>query len=93
VYGINDAGGFIQLTGEVGTGKTTTIRSLLARSPNNADIALIINPRLSPVEFLQAICEELGVEVPTPRSATARCWSTCSIASCCASTPRAGARC
>ncbi len=33
VYGINDAGGFIQLTGEVGTGKTTTIRSLLARAP------------------------------------------------------------
>jgi len=63
VYGINDAGGFIQLTGEVGTGKTTTIRSLLARSPNNADIALIINPRLSPVEFVQAICEELGVDV------------------------------
>jgi general secretion pathway protein A len=65
VYGINDAGGFIQLTGEVGTGKTTTIRSLLARSPNNADIALIINPKLSPLEFLQAICEELGVEVPS----------------------------
>ncbi len=65
VYGINDAGGFIQLTGEVGTGKTTTIRSLLARSPNNADIALIINPKLSPLEFLQAICEELGVDVPT----------------------------
>ena len=63
VYGINDAGGFIQLTGEVGTGKTTTIRSLLARSPHNADIALIINPRLSPLEFVQAICEELGVEV------------------------------
>ena len=63
VYGINDAGGFIQLTGEVGTGKTTTIRSLLTRSPNNADIALIINPRLTPLEFVQAICEELGVEV------------------------------
>jgi general secretion pathway protein A len=63
VYGINDAGGFIQLTGEVGTGKTTTIRSLLARSPQNADIALVINPRLSPLEFLQAICEELGLEV------------------------------
>ncbi len=65
VYGINDAGGFIQLTGEVGTGKTTTIRSLLARSPQNADIALVINPRLSPLEFLQAICEELGIDVPT----------------------------
>jgi general secretion pathway protein A len=64
VYGINDAGGFIQLTGEVGTGKTTTIRSLLARSPQYADIALVINPRLSPLEFLQAICEELGIEVP-----------------------------
>lgn len=63
VYGINDAGGFIQLTGEVGTGKTTTIRSLLARAPKNAEIALVINPRLSPLDFLQTICEELGVGV------------------------------
>jgi len=63
VYGINEAGGFIQLTGEVGTGKTTTIRSLLARAPRNAEIALIINPRLSPLEFLQTICEELGIGV------------------------------
>lgn len=63
VYGINEAGGFIQLTGEVGTGKTTTIRSLLARAPGNAEIALIINPRLSPLDFLQTICEELGVGV------------------------------
>ena len=61
VYGINEAGGFIQLTGEVGTGKTTTIRSLLARAPGNAEIALIINPRLSPLDFLQTICEELGI--------------------------------
>jgi general secretion pathway protein A len=64
VYGINDAGGFIQLTGEVGTGKTTTIRSLLAQAPKNAEIALVINPRLSPLEFLQTICEELGVGMP-----------------------------
>ena len=64
VYGINDAGGFIQLTGEVGTGKTTTIRSLLARAPKNAEIALVINPRLSPLDFLRTICEELGVGVP-----------------------------
>ena len=60
VYGINEAGGFIQLTGEVGTGKTTTIRSLLARAPKNAEIALILNPRLSPGEFLRSLCEELG---------------------------------
>jgi general secretion pathway protein A len=64
IYGITEAGGFIQLTGEVGTGKTTTIRSLLARVPRNAEIALIINPRMSPLEFLQTICEELGLGVP-----------------------------
>jgi general secretion pathway protein A len=61
VYGINEAGGFIQLTGEVGTGKTTIIRSLLARTPQNAEIALILNPRLSPREFLLSLCEELGL--------------------------------
>jgi general secretion pathway protein A len=61
VYGINEAGGFIQLTGEVGTGKTTTIRSLLARAPKNAEIALILNPRMGPGEFLLALCEELGL--------------------------------
>jgi general secretion pathway protein A len=63
-YGITEAGGFIQLTGEVGTGKTTTIRTLLARAPKNAEIALIINPRMSPVEFVQTICEELGLGLP-----------------------------
>jgi general secretion pathway protein A len=63
VYGINEAGGFIQLTGEVGTGKTTTIRSLLARAPKNAEIALILNPKLSPEEFLRSLCEELGLGI------------------------------
>jgi general secretion pathway protein A len=64
VYGITDAGGFIQLTGEVGTGKTTIIRSLLARRPENAEIALILNPRLDARQFLQTICEELGLQLP-----------------------------
>jgi len=63
VYGINEAGGFIQLTGEVGTGKTTVVRSLLAQAPKHAEIALILNPRMTPAEFLLAICEELGVRV------------------------------
>jgi general secretion pathway protein A len=62
VYGITDAGGFIQLTGEVGTGKTTVIRTLLARKPDNAEIALILNPRLDARQFLQTICEELGIQ-------------------------------
>jgi general secretion pathway protein A len=64
LYGINEAAGFIQLTGEVGTGKTTMVRSLLATAPKNAEIALIINPRLTPAEFLRTICEELQVAVP-----------------------------
>ena len=64
VYGVSEAGGFIQLTGEVGTGKTTIIRSLLSRAPQNAEIALIINPRMNSIEFLQTICEELGLGLP-----------------------------
>jgi general secretion pathway protein A len=68
VYGINEAGGFIQLTGEVGTGKTTVVRSLLTQAPKHAEIALILNPRMTPAEFLLAICEELGIGVP-PASA------------------------
>ncbi len=64
VYGIKEAGGFIQLTGEVGTGKTTIIRSLLAQIPKDAEVALILNPRVSANEFLLTICEELGIGVP-----------------------------
>ncbi len=64
LYGVNEAGGFIQLTGEVGTGKTTVVRTLLSRIPQHADVAVILNPRVTPAEFLQTICEELGLEVP-----------------------------
>src|ERR1700685_3701951 len=63
LYGINESGGFIQLTGEVGTGKTTVVRTLLSRVPHHAYVAGILNPRVTPVEFLLTICEELGVAV------------------------------
>jgi general secretion pathway protein A len=63
LYGITEAGGFIQLTGEVGTGKTTVVRSLLAQTPQHAEIALILNPRVTAPEFLLTICEELGIGV------------------------------
>jgi general secretion pathway protein A len=63
LYGINESGGFIQLTGEVGTGKTTVVRTLLSRVPHHADVAVILNPRVTPVEFLLTICEELGVAI------------------------------
>jgi len=64
LYGINEAGGFVQLTGEVGTGKTTIVRSLLAQTPKNAEIALILNPKVTAPEFILTICEELGIGVP-----------------------------
>ena len=64
VYGVTESGGFIQLTGEVGTGKTTLVRTLLSQLPDKVDVALILNPQLSALEFLTAICEELHIAVP-----------------------------
>ena len=65
VYGVNESGGFMQLTGEVGTGKTTLVRTLLQNKlPDNADVAVVLNPRLSTLEFLETICEELGILQP-----------------------------
>jgi len=65
VYGVTESGGFVQLTGEVGTGKTTLVRSLLLnRMPDNADVAVVLNPQITAHEFLLTICEELGVDVP-----------------------------
>jgi general secretion pathway protein A len=72
LYGITEAGGFVQLTGEVGTGKTTIIRSLLAQTPKNAEIALILNPRMTAPEFLLTLCEELGIGVPNDAAASGK---------------------
>jgi general secretion pathway protein A len=70
VYGITESGGFIQLTGEVGTGKTTLVRTLLGQIPAEVDIALILNPQLTAIEFLTAICEELGIALPEDKGST-----------------------
>ena len=68
VYGVTESGGFMQLTGEVGTGKTTLVRTLLLnRMPANADVAVVLNPQLSVREFLVTVCEELSVPVPEDR--------------------------
>ena len=68
VYGVTESGGFVQLTGEVGTGKTTLVRSLLLnRMPDNADVAVVLNPQITAHEFLLTICEELGIDVPGPK--------------------------
>jgi len=65
VYGISRGGGagFVQLTGEVGTGKTTISRLLLEQIPENTNIALILNPTITPTELLENICKELKVSI------------------------------
>jgi general secretion pathway protein A len=71
LYGISESGGFIQLTGEVGTGKTTLIRSVLEQLPAKADIALILSPQLTTVEFLATIVQELHCTAPAERTVKA----------------------
>ena len=62
LYGVGVGGGFILLTGEVGTGKTTITRCLLEQLPDNTDLALVLNPGLNAVELLAAVCDELGID-------------------------------
>jgi general secretion pathway protein A len=64
LYGIGEGGGFVQLTGEVGTGKTTLCRCLLEQVPAEVDVALILNPKLTDVELLAAVCDELRIAYP-----------------------------
>ena len=64
VYGINSEGGFVLLTGEVGAGKTTVCRCVLEQMPEDAEIAFILNPRLTVEELLAAICDEFGIAYP-----------------------------
>ena len=62
LYGVGSGGGFILLTGEVGTGKTTLNRCLLEQLPEQTDIAIVLNPALSAVELLATVCDEFEIE-------------------------------
>ncbi|WJW75828.1 AAA family ATPase [Thiohalobacter sp. IOR34] len=64
LYGIGEGGGFVQLTGEVGTGKTTLCRALLEQIPDHVDVALILNPRVNALELVATVCDELGIDYP-----------------------------
>jgi len=67
LYGVGAGGGFILLTGEVGTGKTTINRCLLEQLPDDTDIAIILNPALNAMELLATVCDELGIEYDRER--------------------------
>jgi general secretion pathway protein A len=64
LYGVSEGGGIVLLTGEVGTGKTAMCRCLLNQLPDNVDLALILNPKLTPAELVASICEELEIDFP-----------------------------
>ncbi len=64
LYGMGEQGGFVLLTGEVGTGKTTLCRSLLDQVPEDVEVALILNPKQSATELVASLCDELGVSYP-----------------------------
>jgi general secretion pathway protein A len=64
VYGVQARKGFVLLTGEVGTGKTTLLHALLAQLDRNTLAAFIFNPRLEPLDFFRMLFDELGIETP-----------------------------
>ena len=81
VYGTGENGGFVLLTGEVGTGKTTVCRAFLEQLPEQVDLALILHPALSATELLRTICEEFRIplleEDRTAKRLVDRCTATC----------------
>ena len=63
-YGLDREGGFILLTGEVGTGKTTLTRTMIKRIPPHVRVAYILNSKLNVADVLASICDELDVALP-----------------------------
>ena len=64
LYGVQQPGGFVQLTGDIGSGKTTLSRCLVRQLPPETDVALILNPRLTALELLATVCDELRIRYP-----------------------------
>jgi general secretion pathway protein A len=63
-YGLDREGGFVLLTGEVGTGKTTLTRTLIKRLPAHVRVAYVLNSTLDSADVLASICQELGIKLP-----------------------------
>ncbi|HUG26419.1 ExeA family protein [Piscinibacter sp.] len=63
-YGLRRGTGFVLLTGEIGAGKTTVLRSFIEQLPSNFDVANVVNPRLGVSALLTRVCEDLRIELP-----------------------------
>ena len=68
LYGLQEGDGFVLLTGDIGTGKTTLCRSLLEQIPDHVKIAYIFNPKLSALDLLLSICDEFKIPLPNKDS-------------------------
>jgi general secretion pathway protein A len=64
VYGVRSRKGFVLLTGEVGTGKTTLLHALLAQLDSSVASAFVFNPSLEPLDFFQVMFDDLGIQTP-----------------------------
>lgn len=62
LYGISQRSGFIQITGDVGTGKTTLCRAVLEKLGDGYATALILNPVMTGIQLLRSILRELGLD-------------------------------
>lgn len=72
-FGLNESGGFVMLTGEVGTGKTTVSRKLMQELGDSTQMAVILNPTLSALELLATVCDELGVKYDANKASLKVC--------------------
>jgi len=62
VYAVRARKGFVVLTGEVGTGKTTLLHALLGQLEPEMPSAFLFNPRLEPLDFFRVLFDEFGIE-------------------------------
>ena len=64
LYGVRSRKGFVLLTGEVGTGKTTLLHALLGQLDASTASAFIFNPKLEPLDFFRMLFDEFGIAAP-----------------------------
>ena len=69
-YGIQERMGFLEITGEIGAGKTTVCKALLNQLDQHTKTAFILNGNLSEIQLLQAIIEDFGIQVKTKNKIT-----------------------
>jgi general secretion pathway protein A len=62
--GVKQPGGFVQLTGDMGSGKTALCRCPIKQLPSDTEVAPVLNPRLTVIELLATVCNELRIPYP-----------------------------